>query len=152
MENGPGRRPGGRPGAGDGTEGATAATPLRHAGIGLVEVLIALAILSVGLLSIAGIAMSVGAQTRLSTWQTDQALAAQVVLERVHNAGYDAATDGTDTVYIGSKRYIANRSVTVVEARVKEVRVTVSSQYDVVPRAFTTRLHQARQLPPPPSP
>lgn len=138
----PGARPGARAVVRAGSE----------AGIGLVEVLIAVTILAVGLLSIAGISLSVGAQTRWSSWQTDQALAGQSVLERVHREGYAAASSGTDTVMIGDRLYTVNRQVTQVSSRVKEVKVTVSAVGDVQPRSFVTRLHEARQLPAPPSP
>lgn len=123
-------------------------------GIGLIEVMIALIILSIGLLSLAGIAMSVGAQTRLSTWQTDQALAAQEVLEAYQRAGYGTATDGTRTVEIGNRTYTVATTVTDVAPRVKEVEATVShaSRGDISPRTFTTRLYMPRPLPSPPSP
>lgn len=120
-----------------------------QAGIGLVEVLIALIILSVGMLSIAGISLSVGAQTQWAAWQTDQSLAAQTVLERVQREGYDAADNGTDTVVIGTKTYLVNRTVTEVEPRVKEVQATVSGVH-VSPRTFVTRVYKERPLPTPP--
>lgn len=121
-------------------------------GVSLVEVLIALSILTIGMLSVAGITLSVGAQTNWATWQTDQALAGQQVLERVQQAGFDAAVSGTDTVTIGNRTYVVNRVVSQVAPRVKEVRATVVSSGSAAPRTFVTRLHKPRPLPPPPSP
>lgn len=131
--------------------GGRASRRTDESGIGLVEVLIALIILSVGMLSVAGISLSVGAQTRWSTWQTDQSLAAQEVLERVQREGFDAAASGTETVGIDNREYVVTRTVTLVEPRVKEVEVSVESEH-VSARTFTTRLYKERPLPPPPSP
>lgn len=118
-----------------------------EAGISLVEVLIALSILSIGMLSVAGISMSVGRQTGLATWQTDQALAAQAVLERTHQQGFDAATSGTDTVAIGNRTYVVTRTVTLLGPRVKEVQATVTASNGRAPKTFSTRLHKPRPLP-----
>lgn len=134
---GRGRRP---PGAGE-------------AGLGLIEVLIALTIFAIGMLAVAGISLSVGAQTNWSVWQTDQSLAAQQVLERVQREGYGAASSGTETVTVGNRSYTASRTVTQVSPRVKEVSVTVSTTRDwdkgVPPRTFVTRLYEPRPLPSP---
>lgn len=118
-------------------------------GIGLVEVLIALVILSFGLLSVAGISLSVGAQTRWATWETDQSLVAQEVLERVQSEGYDNAESGTETVSIGNRGYDVTREVDDVANRVKEVRVSISSEH-AAERVFITRVYKPRPLPPPP--
>ncbi len=118
-------------------------------GIGLVEVLIALIILSVGLLSVAGISLSVGAQTSWATWETDQSLAAQEVLERVQREGYENAESGTETVTIGNREYDVTREVEDVANRVKEVRLSISSEH-ASERVFVTRVYKPRPLPPPP--
>lgn len=124
-----------------------------QAGLGLIEVLIALTIFAVGMLAVAGIGLSVGAQTNWAVWQTDQSLAAQQVLERVQREGYDAASSGTETVTVGNRTYTASRTVTQVDTRVKEVSVTVSTtrEWDrgVPPRTFVTRLYEPRPLPSP---
>lgn len=118
-------------------------------GMGLVEVLIALVILSFGLLSVAGISLSVGAQTRWATWETDQSLVAQEVLERVQSEGYESAANGTETVSIGNREYDVTREVEDVANRVKEVRVSISSTH-AAERVFVTRVYKPRPLPPPP--
>ena len=120
-----------------------------EAGIGLVEALIALVVLSIGVLAITGISLSVGAQSRNSTWRTDQALAAQQVLEGFHQRGYAAAASRTDTVTIGNRTYVVNCTVTNPAPRVRQVAATVThaTRSDVMARTFTTRLYQPRQLP-----
>lgn len=124
-----------------------------EAGFGLVEVLIALIIFAIGMLAVAGLSMSVGAQTNWSVWQTDQSLAAQQVLERVQREGYAAAASGTETVTVGNRTYTAARTVTQIGPRVKEVSVTVSTtrawDKGVPPRTFVTRLYEPRPLPTP---
>lgn len=120
-------------------------------GFGLIEVMIALTIFAIGMLAVAGISLSVGAQTNWSVWQTDQSLVAQQVLERVQQDGYDAATSGTETVTVGNRTYVAERTVTQIAPRVKEVALTVSTtradDKGVPSRTFVTRLYEPRQLP-----
>jgi Tfp pilus assembly protein PilV len=119
--------------------------------MGLMEVLVAMVLMSVGMLAVAGISMQVATQNRWSNWQTDQSLAAQEVLERVQRAGYDAAVSGTDTVTVGNRTYNVQRTVTTLGNRVKEVRVTVVSP-NIRSRDFTTRVYEPRQLPTAPIP
>lgn len=120
------------------------------AGIGLIEVLAALIIMSVGMLAIAGISLQVGAQNRWSTWQTDQALAAQQVMERLQRVGYAGIANGTDTVAVGNRSYLVNRVVSSPAPRVKRVQLTVLSSQGATPRVFVSRIYENRQLPPSP--
>jgi Tfp pilus assembly protein PilV len=111
-------------------------------------VLVAMTLMGVGMLAVAGISMQVATQNRWSNWQTDQSLAAQEVLERVQRAGFDAAVSGTDTVTVGNRTYNVQRTVTTIGNRVKEVTVTVvAPSGNVRSRDFTTRVYEARQLP-----
>lgn len=142
-----------RSGCATGTRGVRRRPSADEAGLGLVEVLIALTIFAVGMLAVAGISLSVGAQTNWAVWQTDQSLAAQQVLERVQREGYAAATSGTETVTVGNRTYSVSRTVTQVSSRVKEVSVTVTTtrgwDRGVPPRTFVTRLYEPRALPSP---
>ncbi|MFQ5689647.1 MAG: hypothetical protein ACE5HQ_05190 [Gemmatimonadota bacterium] len=121
-----------------------------EAGFGLAEILIALVVLSIGLIGMAGLSASVGREARLAGRQTDQALAAQQVLEGIHSSGYAAAVAGTDTVTIGNRKYIVVRRAQDVAPRVRQVQVTVTPPGGAHARTFTTRLYQARPLPSPP--
>lgn len=124
------------------------------AGIGLIEVLAALIIMSMGMLAIAGVSLHVGSQTQLSTWQTDQALAAQQVMERLQRVGYAAVGSGTDTVSVGNRTYVVNRLVSRPAPRVKRVQLTVLSlrgaAQRAAPRVFVSRIYEPRPLPPSP--
>lgn len=122
-------------------------------GLGLIEVLIAVVLLAVGIMAMTGVSLSVAAQNRLSTWETDQALAAQLVMERLHGSGYGYASlaSGTATVAIGNRTYVVNRLVTSPAPRVKNVRLTViSTAGRVGSRSFVSRIYSNRQLPPKP--
>lgn len=121
-----------------------------EAGFGLIEAMIALVMLAIGLIAVAGLALTVAAQTRLAAWQTDQALVGQLVLERVHREGYAAATSGTETVSMGGNAYSVTLTVTNPSPRVKQVDALVSGVGTLDPKTFTTRLYQPRPLPPAP--
>ena len=122
-------------------------------GLGLIEVLVAMIILSVGMMAIAGISLQVGTQNTLSTSQTDQSLAAQQVMESLQRAGYAAATSGVDTVSVGNRQYVVTRAVTTPNSRVKLVQLTVTSRNGIAsPRVYTSRIYETRQLPAAPSP
>lgn len=122
-------------------------------GLGLIEVLVAMMILSVGMMAIAGISLQVGTQTKLSTSQTDQSLAAQQVMEALQQNGYAAATNGQDTVSVGNRQYLVTRAVTTPNMRVKLVQLTVTSVNGLAsPRVYTSRIYETRQLPAAPSP
>lgn len=119
-------------------------------GLGLIEVLVALIMFAIGMMAIAGISLQVATQNSMSTWQTDQALAAQLVMERLHGSGYGYATaaTGTDTVTVGNRTYAVNRLVTSPSPRVKNVRLTVvSPQGRTASRVFVSRIYSNRQLP-----
>lgn len=121
-------------------------------GIGLIEVLAALIIMSIGMLAIAGISLQVGSQNQWSTWQTDQAMAAQQVMERLQRMDYTTIASGTDTVSVGNRTYVVNRLVSGPAPRVKRVQLTVLSTQPqpTSPRVFVSRIYQTRQLPPSP--
>jgi Tfp pilus assembly protein PilV len=117
------------------------------AGLGLIEVMVALILFAVGMLAVAGIGLQVAAQNRWSDWQTDETLAAQEILERVQRAGYATASSGSDTVTVGHTTYRVTRTVTQLANRVRQVQVTVATAGGARSRTFTSRLYEPRQLP-----
>ena len=118
-----------------------------QSGLGLIEVVSALVIFSIGMLAIAGVSLQVGTQNKLSTFQTDQSLAAQQVMEEMQRMGYAAAASHTDTVSVGNRTYYVQSVVTTPATRVKLVQLTVTSRSGVAARTFTNRMYEARQLP-----
>ncbi|MDX1394843.1 MAG: prepilin-type N-terminal cleavage/methylation domain-containing protein [Gemmatimonadota bacterium] len=124
-----------------------------ESGLGLIEVLVSMIILSVGMMAIAGISLQVGTQTKLSTSQTDQSLAAQQVMETLLGGGYAAAASGSDTVSVGNRVYQVTRSVTSPTSRVKLVQLTVTPiTGNGSARVYTSRMYENRQLPAAPVP
>lgn len=121
--------------------------PRNDSGLGLIEVITAMVILSIGVLAVAGISLQVGAQNRLSTWQTDQSMAAQQVMEALQRRGYAAATSGTDTVTVGTRTYVVTSTVTVPVNRVKQVTLDVRPARGGRGRTYTGRIYENRQLP-----
>lgn len=118
-----------------------------ESGVGLIEVITAMVILSVGVLAVAGLTLQVGAQNRLSTWQTDQSLAAQQVMESMQRAGYAAAANRTDTVTVGNRTYVVTSTVSTPSNRLKQVSLSVQSPRGGAARTYTGRVYQNRQLP-----
>lgn len=116
-------------------------------GFGLVEMLVATTIAMIGLLSVAGLQLSVATQARIAAWRTNQALAAQEVFERLNDAGYASVVSGSDSATVDGRVYRVNVAVTVPVVRVKQVTATVSSVGSVGARAFVTRIHDRRPVP-----
>jgi len=116
-------------------------------GLGLIEVITAMVILSIGVLALAGLTFQVGTQNRLSTWQTDQSMAAQQVMESLTRGGYAAATSRTDTVTVGTRTYVVSALVSTPANRVKQVQLTVQATRGGRGRTYTGRIYENRQLP-----
>ncbi len=116
-------------------------------GFGLVEILIAMLIMSVGLLALTTISAGVASQTRISAERTSQAMASQQVLEDYTRRGYAAAASGIDTVYLAGQQYIVTTTVTDVSARVRQVSAVVTGRGPVVARTYTTRIYERISLP-----
>jgi Tfp pilus assembly protein PilV len=124
-----------------------------EAGFGLVETLIALTILVIGLVAVSGLSLASADQARIANWRSQQAAAAQIVLEEVHGEGWAAAASHMDTATVSGHDYLVKVDVSEISSRVKQVTIAVAAVGDVDSRTFTTRLYKARPLPDPaPSP
>lgn len=124
-----------------------------EAGFGLVETLIALTILVIGLVAVSGLSLASADQARIANWRSQQAAAAQIVLEEVQSEGWDAAVGRTDTATVSGQDYEVSVAVSQPSSRVKEITIGVAGVGDVGARTFTTRMYKPRPLPdPPPSP
>lgn len=118
-------------------------------GFGLVEALVALVILSIGLLALAGLTLAVAQQTSRASAETDQALAAQQVLEVMIDAGYGTYANGsTDTtVTVGDRTITVTRNVSSAGSSVQEIEIVVPATGQASQATFTTRVHRKRTLP-----
>lgn len=115
-------------------------------GFGLVETLVALLVLSVGMLGVAGLTGSVAKQTRRASWETEQALVAQQVMDSIRQAGYAAAADGADTLQIAGRQWAAAWTVTEPAPTLKRVDVDVDGRRELSARTYTARLHRPLAL------
>lgn len=122
-------------------------------GFGIVEALIALTILVIGLLAVSGLSLASADQAWIAHWRSEQAAAAQIVLEDVQKDGWGSAVSGVDTVNLAGHDYPVKIGVADITSRVKQVTVAVSGVGSVDSLTFTTRLYKPRPLPDPqPSP
>lgn len=116
-------------------------------GFSLVEVIVALVILSIGLLGVGGLIGTVATQTRTSAWRSDQSLVAQEVIARTRQADYADVSSMVDTLSMGGLDWQVTVTVTEVRSRLKEVDVEVEGRGSVDARTFTSRVHRDRPLP-----
>jgi type IV pilus modification protein PilV len=89
-----------------------------RSGFSLVEVIVALIILTVGVLGMAATTMLVVRQTTLSEMTTERSAALQTVIERLRSEDYETLSSGADTV----GRFDVNWSVTT-GVRTKQVEI-----------------------------
>jgi prepilin-type N-terminal cleavage/methylation domain-containing protein len=118
-------------------------------GFGLVETLIALTILVIGLVAVSGLSLASAGQARIANWRSQQAAAAQIVLEDVQSEGWGAAASGVDTVNVAGNDYPVKIAVSDFSARVKQVTIVVAGVGDVDTVVYRTRLYKPRPLPDP---
>jgi len=122
-----------------------------ESGLGLVEVLVSVAILSIGVLAIARAGIQVGTQLGESRLDTEEALVARQVMDRLRTGPFAAIRDGTDTVMVGSRAYVVTRTVTSPTSRLKLVDLSISTDDPALAatasRVFSSRVHATRPLP-----
>lgn len=119
------------------------------AGFGLVEALVAILVFAVGLLAVAGMTLSVAGQSRASTYQTEQTMTAQEILEYQLDKGYAGLTAGTTdtTVVMDSRSYDVRIVVTDQGPRARKVELTVSGHEDTSPTSVSSLVHKPRDVP-----
>ena len=92
----------------------------RRGGFTIVEVIIAMIILTVGVLGLAGTTAYFVRQTTLSSLMTERSTAFQTILDRLQSQEYDSVTAGTDSVGIYLVRWTStnngsqNKTVTLI--------------------------------------
>lgn len=120
-----------------------------ESGFGLVETLIALTILVIGLIAVSGLSVASADQARTANWRSQQAAAAQMVLEDVQREGWWSATSHADTVTVAGHEFPVKIEVTDVTKRVKQVTLVVSGVGDADTAIYRTRLYKSIPLPDP---
>lgn len=121
-----------------------------EAGVTLIELLVAIVILAVGLLAVAGMTGAVATQTRMGGSVTGQTAAAQEVLEDVQAMDFADVQSGTRQVTVGSHTYTVDSQVNALRTNLKEVVAVVEGTRELPPDTFRTLV--ARMDPPPPIP
>lgn len=114
-----------------------------EAGVTLIEVLVAVIILAVGLLAVAGLAGAVASESRMAGSVTGQAAAGQEVLEELQMKGYshpdmDVGDTGTRQVEMSSYTYTVTYEVFSAGPDLKEVVVEVEGTMELPPETLRT--------------
>ena len=120
-----------------------------EAGFGLVEVLVALTILTVGLVAVAGLTWGVARQTREAAIRTEQTFAARQVLEAMVDRGYEGLDVGASdtTLAVGGHSYTVRRTVEQEGTDLKRLSATVPATAGVRGRTYATLLSRDPELP-----
>lgn len=118
------------------------------AGFGLIETLVAITVLTIGLMAASGLSSSATRLVTSASVLADQSAAAEAVFEAMRQAGYAAALSGADTVDVGSVRYAVEITVTDLSPTTREVVLLVSGRRPAADREFTTWMASAGSFPP----
>ena len=93
--------------------------PPRRSGFTIVEVIVAMVILAVGVLGLAGTTAYIVRQVTLADIMTERAAALQTAIERVQAMDWDSVDTGSDSVGIYGVRWTS----TTIGTQLKEVTV-----------------------------
>ena len=113
-------------------------------GFTLAEVLVAVVVLSVGVLGVAGLTLAVARESRRSARETARALAARRALDSIRAAGFDVAVDGGSTLALDGRGWRVRWRVTRETPDLKRVdlRVPAGPDEESGPPFATARLHR----------
>lgn len=116
------------------------------AGFSLIEVVVSIAVASVGILGAAAVVAAIGSQVRRAAWDADRAVAARVTAQALASAGFASAASGSDTVTVGGRRYTVARVVTTRSPGLRHIALTVTPPENAGGR-FEVLLARARPQP-----
>lgn len=122
-------------------------TPCRRAGFGLAELLVAITILGIGIVAVAGLVVGTGGRTRAAAWRTDQIIVAQQDLELAARAPFDSLVSATDSTTTSLASYKLDRTVSPLGPRLKRVDLTTSGIGTVPPILLTLVVARPASLP-----
>jgi len=118
-----------------------------EAGFGLIELVLAVLVSSVGVVAAANVSLGIGSQARLARWDTDRSVVARNILEDLGQAGYASAVSRQVVVVLGPRQYQVTQTVTSPAPRLKHIRLAVSPPAGRAPGVVETRLAKSRPLP-----
>ena len=120
-------------------------SPSSESGMTLIEILVAVFVLTVGLLAVAAMTGAVATQTRTAGSLTGQAAAGQQVLEALRMQGYASLTPGTQgtrQVTVNSHSYTVTYAIASGGTGLKEIEVRIDGTRDLPPDTMSTLLHE----------
>ncbi len=117
-------------------------------GFTLVEVLVAVLVLSVGVLGVAGLTLGVARESRRSARETARTLAAQRALDSIRRVGFAGAADGRSTLLLDGEEWTVTWQVVREAAGLKrvDVRVPTGSAAERERPFAAARLHRRPTL------
>lgn len=121
--------------------------PSCRSGFGLVELLVAITILGIGIVAVAGLVIGAGGRTRAAAWQTDQIIVAQQELERAARAPFDSLASAIDSTATSMGIYRLDRSVSPVGFRLKRLNLLTTGLGTTPPLRLTLVVMRPARLP-----
>ncbi len=103
----------------------TGSSPIGPEGCGLIEVIVALTVLSVGLLATAGLVRAVSLLADQARAEGDAALLAQQQIEAVLSEHAAAPSSREDTLQFGDREYAVGITLDAVKPSLQRIRATV---------------------------
>jgi len=95
-------------------------------GFGLAELLVAIVILGIGIIAVAGLVSTTGGRTRSAAWQTERVIVAHQEMERAARAPFDSIGSTIDSTVTSMGTYILDRSVTSLVPDLKRLDLSTS--------------------------
>jgi prepilin-type N-terminal cleavage/methylation domain-containing protein len=122
-------------------------SPHCRTGFGLAELLVAITIMGIGIVAVAGLVVTTGDRSRAAASKTDQIIVAQQDLERAAQAPFDSLVSATDSVRTSLGSYILDRSISPLGPRLKRLDLTTSGLGPTPPLTLTLVISRPATLP-----
>jgi len=122
-------------------------SPHGRTGFGLAELLVAITIMGIGIVAVAGLVVTTGDRTRAAASMTDQIIVAQQELERAARSPFDSLVSTIDSATTSLGSYALGRSVSPLGPRLKRLDLTTSGLGSIPPLALTLIIARPARLP-----
>jgi prepilin-type N-terminal cleavage/methylation domain-containing protein len=122
-------------------------SPHLRSGFGLPELLVAITIMGIGIVAVAGLVVTTGYGTRAAASKTDQIIVAQQELERATRSPFDSLVSAIDSTTTSLGSYALDRSVIPLGPRIKRLDLTTSGIGSIPPLTMTIVIARPATLP-----
>lgn len=122
-------------------------SPHGRTGFGLAELLVAITIMGIGIVAVAGLVVTTGDRTRAAASMTDQIIVAQQELERAARSPFDSLVSTIDSATTSLGSYTLDRSVSPLGPRLKRLNLTTSGLGSKLPLQLTMVIARPARLP-----